>query len=385
MRLLFITPTPPDRDDRDGMTQIAFRLIPELARHHTIDVWTLHDEQHDAHVPAAHATRTFFRSSPSILGYYTSGRRLPYFQYRHESATLHQALQLVTAQEYDLAIIHTPFVAHYLADLKIPAVVHVIDALSDWFPKAARQEPNILKRMHLRNEGRGAAQMERTILPRAKALTVVSDADATTLGKSVPSVPTTVIPIGIDTNTFYPPATPRDPATVVMTGVMNYPPNVDAALWFTADVWPRVLATHPDAQLRIVGKDPTPAVQALGHRPHVTVTGRVPSVAEELRHATIAVSPIRFGTGYKIKVNEALACGTPLVASHESLPGTGVTIDHDCLVATTTDEWVTRVTGLLGDVAARSELSAAAVNFAIKRSWASIAKQYEHLYERATT
>jgi len=384
MRLLFVTPTPPDRDDRDGMTQIAFRLIPELARQHMIDVWTLHDSDQVIRIPAARETRVFPQTTPSIVSHYLGPRHWPYFLMRHESPALHQALRELQPNAYDLIVIHSPFMTHYLPDVQIPAVVHVFDALSDWFPKAAEKESNIVKRAHLRAEGRAALQIEQAILPQAKALVVVSETDAATLQHTTPMVPTTIIPIGIDTTTLYPPTTPRDPATVVLTGVMSYPPNIDAATWFVAEVWPSVVEQHPQAKLRIVGKDPARAVQALSSATNVTVTGRVPSMAEELRRATVAVSPLRFGTGYKIKVNEALACGAPLVASPVSLPGTGVIPNQHCLVAENTAEWIAHVTLLLRDASRRTALSEQAVTFAATRAWPKIAEQYEHVYAAVT-
>ena len=35
---------------------------------------------------------------------------------------------------------------------------------------------------------------------------------------------------------------------------MTYEPNVDAAVHFVEDVFPRIRAVHPDVQLRIVGR-----------------------------------------------------------------------------------------------------------------------------------
>jgi GT2 family glycosyltransferase len=93
-------------------------------------------------------------------------------------------------------------------------------------------------------------------------------------------------------------------------------PNVDAALWFCAEVLPLLRAALPDLELWLVGSNPTPAVQALA-APGVHVTGQV-SDGELKAHyaaARVAVAPMRFGAGVKNKVVEAFARGCPLVTT----------------------------------------------------------------------
>lgn len=364
------------------MTQVAQALIAELGTRHQIDVWTLSDEPVKLNILGAHQVRVFTRPTLSLPAYYLSRSGLPYFLARHESAELHQALRQLTTTSYDLVILHSPFVLQYVGDIPGPVVVHVMDALSDWFCKTARTAP-FFKRLHLLAEAGKATKVERG-LGRARALTTVSETDSQTLQKLLPQAKIVFIPIGLNTDILYPPTKPRLPSTLVMTGIMDYPPNVDAAEFFVHQVWPAVRAQHPTAQLQIVGKRPTESVRALGSVAGVTVTGEVPSVADFLRSATIAVSPLRFGTGYKIKINEALACGAPVIASPASLPGTGVTAGETCLVADTAEEWKNQVHRLLSDPAERQRLSRTGLSFAQARTWANVAKQYESVYYAAS-
>lgn len=99
-------------------------------------------------------------------------------------------------------------------------------------------------------------------------------------------------------------------------------PNVDAAVWFCAEVLPLLRAEVPDVELWLVGSNPTSAVQALAG-PGVHVTGQV-SDSELLAHyaaARVAVAPMRFGAGVKNKVVEAFARGCPMVTSSVGYQG----------------------------------------------------------------
>jgi O-antigen biosynthesis protein len=115
----------------------------------------------------------------------------------------------------------------------------------------------------------------------------------------------------------------------------------------------------PGARLTLAGSNPTPAVVALRGR-GVEVTGAIS--AEELAAlystARVAIVPLRFGAGVKLKVVEALHQGLPLVTTPvgaQGLPGLGeilsVTEDPAALAAA--------VVSLLGDDTAWLRQSAA--------------------------
>lgn len=57
------------------------------------------------------------------------------------------------------------------------------------------------------------------------------------------------------------------------------------------------------------------------HHPNVEVIGRVPEVEGFYRGVDVAIAPMRFSTGLKIKVSEALASGAPVVAHAHAMDG----------------------------------------------------------------
>ena len=70
-------------------------------------------------------------------------------------------------------------------------------------------------------------------------------------------------PHGVDVERFRPRPEAEEADMVVMSGVMRYAPNVEAALWFAREVWPLVRAARPAARFFLVGRDPAAALQAL--------------------------------------------------------------------------------------------------------------------------
>ena len=77
----------------------------------------------------------------------------------------------------------------------------------------------------------------------------------------------TVVSNGVDLDYFNPQLARREPLRLVFTGKMSYHANIAAVEDLVQKIMPLVWRTQPQAQLCIVGKDPTPAVQALAQLP----------------------------------------------------------------------------------------------------------------------
>nr|WP_256386565.1 glycosyltransferase family 4 protein [Hydrocoleum sp. CS-953] len=128
----------------------------------------------------------------------------------------------------------------------------------------------------------------------------------------------------------------------------------------TLEIFPKVQERYPDTTLALVGARPVPEVQELSTRPGVKVTGRVPSMAEYLHQATVCVIPMRTGFGIKNKTLEAMAAGTPVVASDRGLEGLavdGAGTPLRALRANQVEEYVEAIGRLFEDGELRHKLS----------------------------
>ncbi len=144
---------------------------------------------------------------------------------------------------------------------------------------------------------------------------------------------------------------------IVFTGQMDYRPNIDAVTWFARDILPTILTRHPTARFAVVGRAPTPAVQALAGEA-VIVTGAVDDVRGWLAAADVCVAPLKLARGIQNKVLEAMAMARPVVASAAAAEG----IDHagTIRVAADASEFAAQVLALLDAPADAAELGRAA-------------------------
>ncbi|NII59200.1 glycosyltransferase involved in cell wall biosynthesis [Sphingomonas aerolata] len=144
---------------------------------------------------------------------------------------------------------------------------------------------------------------------------------------------------------------------IVFTGQMDYRPNIDAVTWFARDILPTILTRHPTARFAIVGRAPTPAVQALASDA-VIVTGAVDDVRGWLAAADVCVAPLKLARGIQNKVLEAMAMARPVVASAAAAEG----IDHagTIRVAADASEFAAELLALLEAPADAADLGQAA-------------------------
>ena len=107
---------------------------------------------------------------------------------------------------------------------------------------------------------------------------------------------------------------------IMILGSMQWYPNVQGALHFINEVFPKILEKDPTYHLYIVGQKPD---QRLLDRQSdkITVTGRVPSVDPYVKEADLLVIPNRFGSGIKIKLLESIIKGLPVIMYKENVEG----------------------------------------------------------------
>jgi GT2 family glycosyltransferase len=109
---------------------------------------------------------------------------------------------------------------------------------------------------------------------------------------------------------------------VFFIGGFTHSPNVDAVLWFTREVWPKVRCELPGVKFIIAGSNTPPEIHALAND-DVQVLGFVTEEALQKLYEKIklVVIPLRFGAGVKGKTVEAMFHGIPTVSTEFGLEG----------------------------------------------------------------
>jgi glycosyltransferase involved in cell wall biosynthesis len=149
------------------------------------------------------------------------------------------------------------------------------------------------------------------------------------------------------------------PPAILLVGTMYYKPNAQAAAFLARDVFPRVRDQVADATCHIVGRT-APGEVSL-HRPDdgIHMHGYVDDVQPFFQSCQVLVVPIFIGSGTRIKILEAMASGTAVVATAIGAEGIHYTDGEDIVIANTGEEMAAATVALLRDRSRCARLGAA--------------------------
>ncbi len=222
---------------------------------------------------------------------------------------------------------------------------------------------------------------ERIFLQSADAHLVVRDADRRALLEMDPQANVCVVENGVDAAFFRDPDGPEPPRfRILFVGAMDYSANVDAAVWFTREVWP-LLGGRSGLVLTFVGRSPAAAVRALADGSRVQVTGTVADVRPFYREALLQVVPLRTGAGTRLKILESMAAGVPVVSTAVGAEGLRVRPGEHFLLAESPREFRDGIVRLLDDAELWRRLAESGRDLARREyDWSVVCAPMRELY-----
>lgn len=347
MKLLLVTsryPWPPRRGDQIRSTQL-------------LEIWqdghevTLLTPEPERGAPASPVPIEIYRPPWGLGKAAAVGRALiaglPLQNGLFESPDLGGRLREL-APRYDRVVLQLARLAGHLPDLgEVPLIADLIDSLSLNLEMRARFDHPILRPLWSWEAAR-LARAERTLIERAERTLVVCERDRRHLERDLPAELAgriAVVPIALAPS---PGATPPTSPVLALTGNLGYFVNSDAAIWWLREVWPRLRARRPEIRVVIAGARPPRQIRRAAAQAGAELIDSPPDLLAVLAQATLALAPMRSGSGMPIKILEAWSLGVPVVASEWAAAGTTGKAGEDFAVAGKDPEsWVETILQLL--------------------------------------
>jgi polysaccharide biosynthesis protein PslH len=193
-----------------------------------------------------------------------------------------------------------------------------------------------------RKESRIGAEYRRVYL--------CSDEDKASLGRRLPGADIGVMPnrmAGVPGNL----PLPDDPYQLLFIGSLDYYPNEEAVTWFIKKVLSALRRKDSRWMLHVVGFTSRPGFKDfLSRADGVLYHGRVEKLDALYSGAYQIISPLHAGGGTKLKILEAMWYGRPIIATHESVYGLGLTPFKHYLPAEDAEQFAAACERLAGDV-----------------------------------
>jgi len=383
MILTILSPLPPYPPLAGGTAHIT-QVTRQLARFYRVSLYALAiDPAAVSWGPLAECceqTRAYARTKHAKWGLEPPGVRQEY------SAELIAALrQDWAAQPPDIVQLEFTSMAQYAPLARESGALVVCTAVDLAFRtqvRRARMERGWARKGRRWLGALSLWQYELRALRRCDLVLTLSAEDATALRRWLPRLPIAYVPSGIDLQDFPICFDPRAEDEVLFVGNYLHPPNVEGALWLAHEVWPLVRRLRPSARLTLAGRAPPAAIQALA-APDIRIPGTVDDLRPLYARASLVTAPIFWGSGVRIKILEALACGLPLVTTALAAEGIDLRPDQRALFAERPAEFAAAIVRLLDDAALRAQLSAAG-RALIERDYdaAQIGARLASLYEQ---
>lgn len=307
----------------------------------------------------------------------------PYRVAKFESNEIKETVShLLANNTYDISWSHFLNSAAYLDNSSKPPI-NVLDQhnADELMWQKYRDEGGVLTRFFGNWNIRQVKKFRERNMGNFDVILSVSEEDAKfTRGNVGVNQEVWTVPNGVDLDNFQPgdeDLAERDDV-IVFCGSMDVKMNIDAVERFVKNSFPIIREQAPEAELWIVGKNPSASIKRLEDKKGIKVTGTVEDVLPYYHKAKVTVAPFRYGGGTKLKILEALATKVPIVSTSVGVQGIDVEKGEHVLIEDSLRDFGKQVLKLLKNPELGNDLAESGYELVRRKySWRSLYGEVE--------
>lgn len=392
MKILMLTPYLPYPLLSGGQIR-TYNLLKKLANKHEITLFALiKDDQERQYISELEKycskVKVFNRSQKPFTFHNVTTALLstyPFLVIRNLAPKTIEAIEEeLSTQPYDLIHAETFYMMPHLPKTSIPTILveQTIEYLG--YESFAKKAFPLIKPL-LNLDINKIKRWEKHYWDKCDKLIVMSEDDKNYVADKVSNPEKIeVVSNGVDSDWFDQTVRqlPTEP-TILSVGTFNWLPNVEAVNFLVQKVWPLIKQQVPHARLNIVGNSPTKEV--LNYQlsdSQITVAGRIPDIRDAFKKSHVLVAPVFSGKGTRYKILEAMASGTPVVASTIAVEGLEVEHGKHVLTSNTAEGMAEYAVKVLNDQSLWRKLSTNGYSFVTKHyNWDVISAKLDGIYQ----
>lgn len=388
MRILFLSlwfPFPPD----NGSKMRVYNLLRALAQRHTITLLSFVNQGEEIQPQGLRdICRTIHTVAwkpyqplrgKALLGLLSM---TPRFLLDTDSPAMRQLVcEELAHSRYDVVIGSQLGAAVYIAETQ--NIARIFEEVEVGVYQGRLQASRGLTRLrHALTWAKHRRFLQR-LLSRFDACTVVSHLEQRWLAEmGIEPARIALIPNGIPLDWYSGVEPDPQPDRLIFTGALTYFANYNAMAYFLEHVYPLIRAGHPQVRLAITGRTNGVDIASLPADDSVTFTGYVPNIRPLVAGSGVCIVPLLEGGGTRLKILEAMALGTPVVATSKGAEGLEATHGEHILIADDPADFARCVIQVLTDPELRARLAMNARQLVQSRyDWAPIGQRFAALVE----
>ena len=220
------------------------------------------------------------------------------------------------------------------------------------------------------NEIEKTRQTELELMKKSDKALFFSEIEVDYLKHHFPEITAACIPWIQETNTSKISIKSVNREGLLFVGAFGHLPNNDAVMWFHDEVLPEILKEIPEIKTIVLGSNPPENILRLNSSNFI-VTGYVNDIDSYFENASVFISPLRFGAGFKTKNARAMSNGLPVVTTTIGAEGMSLTDGLNVLIADDAKSFAQMVVQLyrdrfLWEQIARSSVEHVANNYSME-------------------
>lgn len=348
------SPYPPSEGGPIAMNNITQGLIE---KGHHVKVFTVSTKKYPVQlekIPSSYIKKTnfehvFIDTSVTLLKalanfFSPNSFHISRFYSKKFEARLIEILRLNT---FDIIQFESIYVAPYLAVVrKFSKAVCVLRAHNIehliW-KRLTEGERKPLRKLYLGYLTAKLKRYEFFILNNFDGVAAITQVDADFFINSGVKTNVTSIPFGIPIQQIvYRPIENRTFPGIFHLGSMDWLPNQEGIHWLINEIWPKVIARNPDAELKLAGRNMPEWLLNSGTE-SIKVIGEVENASDFMNSNAIMVVPLLSGSGMKVKIIEGMACGNAIVTTPVGAEGICVQDGNNIFIAQNAEEFAEKI------------------------------------------
>lgn len=150
--------------------------------------------------------------------------------------------------------------------------------------------------------------------------------------------------------------------TLTFVASKGHFPNYDGLKWFLMDIWEELSRELPSLKLRIIGTGWEPTdFRDVKYMNNIIFEGYVKDLADVIPNS-IAITPIRIGSGMRMKILDAIHYNAPFVTTSVGVEGLDFLNGIDCFIADTPDGYRNAIRKLVASPKLQEQFTINALN-----------------------
>lgn len=291
----------------------------------------------------------------------------------------------VRRKAFDVIIASTLEAAPYVLQATgVPRILEEHNFTTDWMQERYLDQGDPIRKTTAWITWQKCQRYERQLYPHFQAVTMVSERDRQAVKKIMPeySGRLEVIPNGVDLESCQLGLAPPLPETIVFNGSLTYAANLEAMHWFVGQVLPLIRRKCPEVLLVITGRTEGVEPGWLLGDASIRLTGYLEDIRPAVAGSWLAVAPLLSGGGTRLKILEAMALRTPVVATCKGAEGLVITPGADVLIADSPDDFAAECLRLMENPGLRQEIIKNARRLVEQHyGWQAIGEEFRRLVE----